>query len=68
MGVPAALVNDRMSTLVTFERLLAARWMLVPAAAVSVPAATMAALMLESVADVAVMDVVWMLLILESVV
>jgi len=62
MGVlaPAALENDRKSTLATLDRLLAARWMLEPAAAVSVPAAT-----LESVADEAMMDVVSMLLRLD---
>jgi len=59
---PAALLKEPMATLATLDRLLAARLMVVPVAAVSVPVAT-----LESVADEAMMEVVLMLLILERV-
>jgi len=54
---PPALLKEAMATSPTLDRLLAARLMLVPAAAVSVPAATV----------VAVMEVVLMLLRLERV-
>jgi len=62
MGVPAALVKDRKSTLVILERLLAARWMVVPVGAVRVWMAAE-----ESVADVALMVAVSRVLMFERV-